>query len=329
VAVIVEKILEVDDLKTYFYTKAGTVKAVDGISFHVVKGETLGLVGESGSGKTVAALSVLRLITPPGKVTAKKIFYDGMDLLKRTEEGMRRIRGKSISMIFQDPTSSLNPVLTIENQLSEIIQVHEKVTKEEAIERIVKILKMVGIPDAETRIKEYPHQFSGGMKQRVAIARALLCNPKLVFADEPTTALDVTIQAQILRMMKELKDRLKMSMVLITHDMGIVAEVTDRIVVMYCGKICEVAPTKMLFKKPMHPYTNALLKAAPRLDLRMQLEVIPGDIPDPINPPRGCRFHTRCKYTTEVCREKIPVMEEIEKEHLIACHEWNKINVTK
>ncbi len=320
------KLLEVEELKTHFFTGEGVVKAVDGFSFDVKPRETLGLAGESGSGKTVTALSVLRIVPAPGKVTAKKMVFEGEDLMKKSEEEMRLVRGKRIAMIFQDPTSSLNPVLSIENQLVEILKIHQGLNKKEAVGRVVELLNTVGIPDAETRINDYPHQFSGGMKQRIAIARALLCDPQLIFADEPTTSLDVTIQAQILKLMDTLKQKLNKSIVLITHDMGILAETTDRIAVMYAGKPCEVAETHEIFKWPKHPYTAALMSTAPRMDVRKRLESIPGELPDVYNPPKGCPFHPRCKYLTQKCREETPQMTG-SKGHLVACHNWEKIEL--
>jgi oligopeptide/dipeptide ABC transporter ATP-binding protein len=321
-----QKLLEVNELKTHFFTGKDVVKAVDGFSFDVKPKETLGLAGESGSGKTVTALSVLRIVPPPGKVMAEKMVFEGEDLLEKSEDEMRSIRGKKIAMIFQDPSSSLNPVLSIENQLVEILKIHQGLTKKEAVERVVEILTTVGIPDAETKINDYPHQFSGGMKQRIAIARALLCDPQLIFADEPTTSLDVTIQAQILKLMDNLKQKLNKSIVLITHDMGILAETTDRIAVMYAGKPCEIAETHEIFRWPRHPYTAALMASAPRMDVRKRLEAIPGELPDVYNPPSGCPFHPRCKYTTQKCKKETPQMLG-SKGHLVACHNWEKIKL--
>ncbi len=322
-----EKILDVQDLRTYFFTEAGVVRAVEGVTFDVRKGETLGLVGESGSGKTVTALSVLRIVPRPGRIVGGKIVFNRQDILERPEEEMRRIRGKRIAMIFQDPTSSLNPVFSIERQLTEIIMLHQGVTKKEARNRAIELLNTVGIPEAEARIKEYPHQFSGGMKQRVAVARALSCEPELLFADEPTTNLDVTIQAQVLDLMRELKKKFGMSMVLITHDMGIIADMADRVTVLYAGGVCETAETPTLYKSPRHPYTDALLGAVPRLDMRKELEVIPGNIPNLIEPPLGCRFHPRCKYAESVCSQKVPTLEEAEPGHIVACHRWRELRL--
>ncbi len=322
-----ETLLNIEGLKTHFFTEAGIVKAVDGISFNLKKGESLGLVGESGSGKTVTALSVLRIVPKPGKITDGKIEFNDENLLKKTEKEMQKIRGSKIAIIFQDPSSSLNPVYTVGTQLRDVIMAHQTVSKTEARKKTIEILEVVGLPDAETRMREYPHQFSGGMKQRVAIARALACEPTLLFADEPTTNLDVTIQAQVLNLLNDLKKKLGMSLVMITHDMGIIAEMTTRIVVLYAGRVCEIAETHDLFERPRHPYTEALLAAVPRLDMRKTLRVIPGNIPNLIEPPSGCRFHPRCNYAKQTCKEDIPVLEEIESGHFVACHEWQNITL--
>lgn len=322
-----ETLLNIEGLKTHFFTEAGIVKAVDGISFNLKKGESLGLVGESGSGKTVTALSVLRIVPKPGKITDGKIEFNDENLLKKTEKEMRKIRGSKIAIIFQDPSSSLNPVYTVETQLRDVIIAHQTVSKTEARKKAIEILEVVGLPDAETRMREYPHQFSGGMKQRVAIARALACEPTLLFADEPTTNLDVTIQAQVLNLLNDLKKKFGMSLVMITHDMGIIAEMTTRIVVLYAGRVCEIAKTYDLFERPRHPYTEALLAAVPRLDMRKTLRVIPGNIPNLIEPPSGCRFHPRCVYAQQICEEDIPVLAEIEPGHFVACHEWQNITL--
>ena len=321
---MVGELLRVEELRTYFFTEAGIVKAVDGVSFTVNKGETLGLVGESGSGKTVSALSVMRIVPRPGRILSGKILFGDDTLLEKRDEEMMKVRGKKIAMIFQDPTSSLNPVFSVERQLAEIITLHEGIAKQDARERVIKVLDLVGIPDSEKRIKEYPHQFSGGMKQRVAVARALLLEPELLFADEPTTSLDVTIQAQVLDLMKHLKEELGMSLVLITHDMGIVADMTDRVTVLYAGQVAETAQTKELYRLPRHPYTKALLEAVPRLDMDRTLEVIPGNIPNLIEPPSGCRFHPRCKYAREICSKMVSVLEEVKPGHIVACHRWRE-----
>jgi len=320
-------LLEVVGLKTYFFTEAGIVKAVDGVSFSVKKGESLGLVGESGSGKTVTALSVMRIVPKPGKTIEGSVRFEGEDLLAKTEKEMQAIRGDKVSIIFQDPSSSLNPVYNIETQLRDILMAHASLSKEDCRKKIIELLTLVGIPEAETRMREFPHMFSGGMKQRVAIARALALQPTLLFADEPTTALDVTIQAQVLDLLDELKKKMGMSLVMITHDMGIIAKMTNRVVVLYAGNVCEIAPTQVLYEKPRHPYTEALLAAVPRLDRKKTLRVIPGNIPNLIEPPKACRFHPRCKYAQGVCQEVTPLLEEIEPGHFVACHEWANIRL--
>jgi len=323
-----KEILKIENLKTYFDTFAGLVKAVDGISIDVREGETLGLVGESGSGKTVTALSILRIVPRPGKIIDGRIIYKGKNLLDKTENEMQKIRGKEIGYIFQDPATSLNPVFTIAEQLTEVIRQHQHVTKKEALKQAINLFRLVEIPDPEIKIWNYPHQLSGGMKQRMAVARALSCQPSLLLADEPTTNLDVTIQAQILQLMKNLKDKLGMSMILITHDMGIVAGVADRIAVLYAGRVCEIAETKTIFYKQRHPYTNALLKAVPSLALRKKkLAVIPGNIPNLIEPPSGCRFHPRCEYAKPICSKEIPLLEKVEPEHYVACHRAKELNL--
>jgi peptide/nickel transport system ATP-binding protein len=323
-----KQILEIENLKTYFDTFAGLVKAVDGVNIGVKEGETLGLVGESGSGKSVTALSILRIVPKPGKIIGGKILYKGQNLLEKSENELQKIRGKEIGYIFQDPATSLNPVFSIADQLTEVIRRHQNVTKKEALGKAIELLRLVEIPDPELKIWSYPHQLSGGMKQRIAVARALSCQPSLLLADEPTTNLDVTIQAQILLLMKNLKDKLGMSMILITHDMGIVAGVADRITVLYGGRVCETADTKTIFYKPLHPYTNALLTAVPSLALRKEkLEVIPGTIPNLVDPPSGCRFHPRCEYAKAVCTEKIPELIELESGHFVACHRALEIDL--
>jgi peptide/nickel transport system ATP-binding protein len=314
------EILKIQNLKTYFDTWAGIVKAVDGVSLEVREGETLGLVGESGSGKSVTALSILRIVPRPGKILEGEIIYKGENLLEKTESGMQKIRGKEIAYIFQDPATSLNPVFSVASQLVEVIRRHQEITKEEALERAIELFRLVEIPDPEVKIWSFPHQLSGGMKQRMAIARALSCQPSLLLADEPTTNLDVTIQAQILDLMKNLKKKLGMSMILITHDMGVVAGVADRISVMYAGRICETASTKTIFYNPLHPYTKALLEAVPSISLkREKLKIIPGAIPNLISPPSGCRFHPRCDFAVSACATAVPPLVEIEPDHFVAC----------
>ena len=322
-----KEILKIENLKTYFDTWAGIVKAVDGVSLEVREGETLGLVGESGSGKSVTALSILGIVPRPGKILDGRIMYRGENLLEKTENDLQKIRGKEIGYIFQDPATSLNPVFSIADQLTEVIRRHQKVTKKEALEKAIELLRLVEIPDPEIKIWNFPHQLSGGMKQRIAVARALSCQPSLLLADEPTTNLDVTIQAQILQLMKSLKEKLGMSMMLITHDMGVVAGVADRITVLYAGRVCETADTRTIFYKPRHPYTIALLTAVPSLALRREkLTVIPGSIPNLIEPPTGCRFHPRCEYAEAICAKEMPPLEEIEPGHYVACIRWSEIN---
>jgi oligopeptide/dipeptide ABC transporter ATP-binding protein len=322
-----DNLLDVDQLRTYFFTEAGVVKAVDGVSLKVIRGETHGLVGESGSGKSVTALSALRIVPRPGKIVGGSITFDGKDILALKEKEMRTMRGKNIAIVFQDPMSSLNPLFTVGNQICEIIMLHKGATKVEARDAAQHLLEMVGIPEAERRLRSYPHELSGGMKQRVAIARALSCEPQLLFADEPTTNLDVTIQAQVLDLMKGLKKELNMTMVMITHDMGIIAEMTQRVTVLYAGQVYETADTGTLFAKPKHPYTEALLKAVPRLDRKKELVSVPGNIPNLIEPPTGCRFHPRCPYAIEVCKQQVPVLEEAEAGHMVACHRWRGLDL--
>jgi peptide/nickel transport system ATP-binding protein len=320
-------LLKVTGLKTYFFTEAGIVKAVDGVSFDVREGESLGLVGESGSGKTVTALSVLRIVPKPGKIVEGKIEFKSEDLLKKSEKEVQSIRGREIAIIFQDPSSSLNPVLNVETQLRDVLTAHESLSKEECHKKILELMNLVGIPEAEIRMREYPHQFSGGMKQRVAIARALALHPTLLFADEPTTALDVTIQAQVLDLLEDLKKKMGMSLVMITHDMGIIAKMTTRVIVLYAGNVCEIAKTEDLYDHPKHPYTALLLAAVPRLDRKKTLSIIPGNIPNLIEPPSGCRFHPRCEFAKEKCVEAPPVLEEVEPDHFVACYEWKNITL--
>jgi peptide/nickel transport system ATP-binding protein len=322
-----ETLLKIEGLKTHFFTEAGVVKAIDGISFDVRKGESLGLVGESGSGKTVTALSVLRIVPKPGRAVEGKIEFMGENLLLKTEKEMQSIRGREIAIIFQDPSSSLNPVYNVETQLRDVLSAHESLSKEESHKKILELMNLVGIPEAEIRMREYPHQFSGGMKQRVAIARALALQPTLLFADEPTTALDVTIQAQVLDLLEDLKKKFGMSLVMITHDMGIIAKMTTRVVVMYAGNISEIAKTEELFDHPKHPYTASLLAAVPRLDRKKTLNIIPGNIPNLIEPPTGCRFHPRCQYAQKHCAEETPVLEQVEPEHYVACFRWKEIEL--
>jgi peptide/nickel transport system ATP-binding protein len=319
-----ERLLEVKGLKTYFYTDEGVVRAVDGIDLHIDKGETLGVVGESGCGKTVTALSIMKLIPmPPGRIVEGQILYQGRDLVTLPPAQMRKVRGKEISMVFQEPMTSLNPVFTIGEQIAEAIRLHEGLGRRDAMDKTVEMLKIVHMPNPERRIKEYPHQLSGGMRQRVMIAMALSCNPKLLIADEPTTALDVTIQAQILELLNELKAKLGMAVMLITHDMGVIAETAQRVVVMYAAKVVEEAPVKELFKEPLHPYTQGLLRSIPRIDLaatkKQRLEAIPGVVPSLIEVPPGCRFAPRCQYVKPMYTEKEPPLKEVRQGHKVAC----------
>ena len=321
-------LLEINDLKTYFFTESGIVKAVDGISFRVDRGEIVGLIGESGSGKTVTALSVLRVVPSPGEIVGGKIIFEDKNLLDLKEKNMRGIRGKKIAMVFQDPTSSIDSLYSIGSQLTEVIKYHNNdLSKKEVMEKAVELLAKVKMSDPEILVNQYPHQLSGGMKQRVALARALAGYPILLFADEPTTNLDVTIQAQILELLRDLNKSQGMTMILITHNMGIVAEETKSVVVVYAGMLCESGDTRSLFKKPLHPYTAALLSSVPRVDVRRELEVIPGNIPDPIEPPSGCRFHPRCKYTKEICKKETPPIEIVDNGRLVACHRWRELSL--
>ncbi len=316
------RLLDVRDLRTYFYTQDGVVKAVNGVSYPLDEGETLGLVGESGCGKSVSALTIMRLIPqPPGKIVSGEVIFQGRDLLKVSEDEIRKVRGKEIAMIFQDPMTSLNPVLTIARQLTEGVELHMGMDGKAARKRAIELLDMVGIPSAKSRVDDYPHQFSGGMRQRVMIAMALSCNPKLLIADEPTTALDVTIQAQILDLIKNLKKELGTAVILITHDLGVVAGMTDRINVMYAGYIVETAPTGELFGNPRHPYTLGLLRSIPRIDEERREKLIPieGLPPDLVDTPPGCPFAPRCTYAIQKCRETNPTLEPVAEGHRIAC----------
>jgi len=315
-----EPILKVRDLKTYFYMEEGVVKAVDGVSFELFPNEVLGIVGETGSGKSVTVKSIMRLIKPPGKIVGGEVLYNGTDILKLPEREMYRIRGKEISMIFQDPMSSLNPLYTIGDQLMETIIQHTGVDKRKAYMRAVEMLERVGIPEAEKRMNSYPFEFSGGMRQRVVIAIALSCNPKILIADEPTTALDVTIQAQILELMKELQKDFKMGLIFITHDLGVIAEMANRIMVMYGGKQMEMGSAEDIFYRPRHPYTKMLLRSIPRVDKKLdRLEPIPGQPPRMVNIPPVCPFLPRCPRRIRKCRETLPDMVEIEPGHFVRC----------
>ena len=316
------KLLEVEGLKTHFFTDDGVVKAVDGVSFDLEEGEILGLVGESGCGKSVTALSLMRLVPyPPGRIVGGTILFGGRDILTIPDGQMRRIRGKQFAMVFQEPMTSLNPVLSIERQLTETLELHLKMSKGDARKEAIRRLEQVGIPDPERRVKQYPHQFSGGMRQRVMIAMALSCNPRLVIADEPTTALDVTIQAQILELMQNLTKESGVSLIVITHNLGIVARYANRVNIMYAGKIIERGTARDIYAKPSHPYTVGLLHSVPRLDLPRteKLEPIEGQPPDLTNLPIGCSFRERCKYAIERCAEEVPPLEPVEDGHLSAC----------
>jgi len=319
-----EALLEIRDLKTHFATDDGMVQAVDGVNLTIARGETLGVVGESGCGKTVTALSVLKLIAmPPGRIVAGQILWQGRDLVPLAPQEMNDIRSKEIAIIFQEPMTSLNPVFTVGEQIAEVLRRHEGLGRRAALERTVDMLGLVQIPNPRRRVHDYPHQFSGGMRQRVMIAMALSCNPKLLIADEPTTALDVTIQAQILELLADLKSRLGMAIMLITHAMGVVAETTQRVVVMYAGKVIKEASVKQLFGNPRHPYTQGLIRSIPRIDTsairKTRLEAIGGVVPSLLNPPPGCRFAARCKFAMDVCRQAIPPLREIEPGHKVAC----------
>jgi oligopeptide transport system ATP-binding protein len=316
-------LLTVNDLRTYFQTEDGIVKAVDGVSFQLKKGETLGIVGESGSGKSVANLSIMRLIPePPGKIVNGDIIFDGEDVRKLSLDAVRKIRGKRIAMIFQDPMTSLNPFLKISTQLMEVTQLHLGHSKKQAYEHAIEMLRKVEIPDPEKRVDNYPHEFSGGMRQRVMIAMALSCQPELLIADEPTTALDVTIQAQILELIKELKDELGTSVILITHDLGVVAGMTDKIIVMYAGKIFEAAPTGELFDRPANPYTKGLLRSVPDPlhEHGAPLYQIPGLPPDVAHLPPGCPFAERCERAEDICEREFPPFVQINENHQSLCH---------
>ena len=320
-------LLDVRDLRTYFDTDDGVVKAVDGVSFQLQRGETLGIVGESGSGKSVANLSLLRLIPePPGRIVSGEVIFQGQDILKLQEAEVRKIRGKRVGMIFQDPMTSLNPFMKISRQLMEMTELHLGHSKRQAYDHAVKMLEMVGIPDAKARIDRYPHEFSGGMRQRVMIAMALSCQPELLIADEPSTALDVTIQAQILELIKTLKEVTGTSVILITHDLGVVAGMTDQLIVMYAGKVFEQAPTSELFARPGNPYTKGLLRSVPDpLDEKGTLYQIPGQPPDVAHLPAGCPFAPRCERAEDICRREFPPFVQLNANHHSLCHFANEV----
>ena len=319
-----ERMLEIKDLKVYFDTEDGVLHAVDGVSFGIDAGETLGVVGESGCGKSVTAKTITRLLDmPPGRIVGGEIRWRGNDLVKASDEAIRALRAREIAMIFQEPMTSLNPVYTVGEQIAEVVRLHDKSGRRAAMARATEMLRLVNIPNPQKRVNDYPHQFSGGMRQRVMIAMALSCNPKLLIADEPTTALDVTIQAQILDLMNELKDKLGMSIMLITHAMGVVAETAQRVVVMYAGKVIEEANVVDLFRTPLHPYTQGLIRSIPRIDLasahKQRLEAIGGSVPKLINPAPGCRFASRCASVRAECKAATPPLVEVSPGHKVAC----------
>jgi peptide/nickel transport system ATP-binding protein len=319
-----DALLDIRGLKTQFKTDDGMVRAVDGVDLRIDRGETVGVVGESGCGKTVTAMTVLKLIQmPPGRIAAGSILWQGRDLVPLPLPEMQKIRSKEIAIIFQEPMTSLNPVYTVGAQIAEVLRLHEGLNRRDAIDRATEMLRLVNIPTPERRVHDYPHQFSGGMRQRVMIAMALSCNPQLLIADEPTTALDVTIQAQILDLLAEMKDRLGMAIMLITHAMGVVAEVAQRVVVMYAGRVVEEATVERLFADPLHPYTQGLIRSIPRIDLaaqkKVRLEAIGGTVPSLIDPPPGCRFASRCKRVTPSCTDTVPELREVAPGHKVAC----------
>jgi oligopeptide/dipeptide ABC transporter ATP-binding protein len=316
-----EPILQIRNLQTSFYTEDGAVRAVDDVSIEIGKGEVVGLVGESGCGKTVTSLSILQLLPmPPASIDGGQILFEGRDLLAISSEELRRIRGNEIAMIFQEPMTSLNPVFTIGNQLMESIQLHQSLTGTDLRDRAIEMLRLVGIPRAEEVIDEYPHRFSGGMRQRAMIAMALSCNPKVLIADEPTTALDVTIQAQILELMQDLKEKIGTAVLFITHDLSVIAEMADRVVVMYAGKVVEEADVETLFHDPQHPYTRGLISSRPSIDEDQgRLTYIPGNVPNPLEMPGGCPFHPRCRTAMEICRDEMPPERRLKSGHTVRC----------
>lgn len=323
-----KKLLEVKNLKTYFYSDRGVVKAADDVSFYVDEGETLGIVGESGCGKSITCMSIARLVeTPPGKYVGGEILLDGEDMLKISDARMREIRGNDISFIFQEPMTSLNPIFKIGRQISEPMMLHHGMNKDEAYKESIKMLETVKIPNPERVVDDYPFALSGGMRQRAMIAMALACKPKLLIADEPTTALDVTIQAQVLDLMNELKQKINASIIFITHDLGVIAEMSDRVMVMYAGKVVEVAKTLDIFKNPKHPYTVGLIGSKPDMATESsRLHVIPGNVPDLSNVPTGCPFHTRCDKAMDVCKKRFPGETILEGEHRISCWLYSDVN---
>jgi peptide/nickel transport system ATP-binding protein len=326
---VAETLLEVKNLHTHFFTEHGVVPSVNGVSFEVKKGETVGIVGESGCGKSVTSLSLLQLVDESGKIVNGEILFDGEDLIKYSKKQMRKIRGNKVSMIFQEPLTSLNPVFTIGSQISEAIRLHQKVSKEEAKKKTIEMIKKVGIPRAEKNYYAFPHLLSGGMRQRVMIAMALSCNPQLLIADEPTTALDVTIQAQILNLMKDLSKEYQTSIIMITHDLGVIAEMVDRVIVMYAGQIVEQNNVFELFKNPKHPYTKGLLNSTPKIhQLEDQLESIEGNVPSPFEMPMGCKFHPRCPFAIEKCLNQEPPLFQAGDGSEVRCwlHDEQEVN---
>ncbi len=316
-------LLEVDDLRMYFHTRDGIVKAVDGVSFTLDRGQTLGVVGESGSGKSVTAMTIMQLIPmPPGKVESGRVLFKGADMLEMSEDQVRKLRGNRIAMIFQDPMTSLNPVYRIGQQIGESLRLHKGMDRKAAAARAVELLTLVGIPHSDERTKDYPHQFSGGMRQRAMIAMALACDPDILIADEPTTALDVTIQAQIIELMTELQKRTGSAIIMITHDLGVVADIADKVLVMYAGKPVEYGVKDDVYYRPLHPYTWGLLDSLPRHDVNEKTALCPiqGQPPSLINVPSGCAFHPRCPYATSKCRSEVPALRDIGGEHFAACH---------
>ncbi|WP_213996072.1 ABC transporter ATP-binding protein [Tepidanaerobacter syntrophicus] len=322
-----DEILKVQGLKTYFYSDEGVVPAVDDVSFSIKKGKTLGLVGESGCGKSVSALSILKLIpSPPGKIVGGQIFFEGIDLSKKTYDEMCEIRGNEISMIFQEPMTSLNPVYTVGSQVMEVLKIHKHADQQETLKRTVELFNLVGIPDPEERLSSYPHQLSGGLRQRVMIAMALACNPKLLIADEPTTALDVTIQAQILELMKNIQKQNNMSILMITHDLGVISEVSDEVCVMYAGTVVEYSDVYSIFEEPLHPYTIGLYNSIPKFEQEKNQKLfnIPGVVPNLTKLPKGCRFWPRCVDAMDICKKKDPLIGEAKQGHMVKCWKYCK-----
>jgi peptide/nickel transport system ATP-binding protein len=320
-----DNLLEIRDLKTHFFTRKGVAKVLDGLTFDVGKGEIVGLVGESGSGKSVTGFSIVRLLKNPGKIVGGEVLFEGRDLTELSEDEIQEIRGKQVSMIFQNPRSSLNPVISIGEQISQVLRYRRGLSKDAAWQGAIDLLRTVHIPEPERRMKSFPHQMSGGMAQRVMIAMAISCSPKLLIADEPTTGLDVTIEYQIIQLLKEMRDLTGASVIVITHDLNMAAEVCDRIMVMYAGRIVEQAPVQAFFTQPRHPYTVGLLASRPSLAVDADIPTIPGNVPDLINRPSGCPFHPRCRWATEICQTQDPAFREIAPRHFAACHHVEEV----